>query len=295
MIRERATSSTSATTGAIFRFSGSRTFLDVASRDPLASIRASEVVDHAHDLVLTKTALSPSPRTTGITSTPLPADPGLVPGTTKYRREGASVAPLTASRRRGTPALVLPLALALAVVSGCSNSSSSADGASSATVATVTAPASTTQAVDQTIAQQLTDAVTSYQRVYSSIYLDPRQNLSIVDTVAGGEEAASLRSQAQQLIDKQVTTTGTIAVLRVTVSSVTPSPTAGGATTASVTSCNNVAAVKGTLPDGTSVVDPRRLPQTQAIIQLQNTPSTDPSSWRVTQVRSGATIPCDAS
>ncbi len=293
MIRERATSSTSATTGAIFRFSGSRTFLDVASRDPLASIRASEVVDHAHDLVLTKTALSPSPRTTGITSTPLPPDPGLVTGPTKYTREGASMAPPTASRRRGTPALVLPLAIA--VIAGCSNSSSSADGASSPTVATVTAPAPTTPAVDETIAQQLTDAVTSYQRVYSSIYLDPRQNLSIVDTVAAGEEAASLRSQAQQLIDKQVTTTGTIAVLRVTVSSVTPSPTPGGPTTASVTSCNNVSAVKGTLPDGTSVVDPRRLPQTQATIQLQNTPSTDPSSWRVTQVRSGATIPCDAS
>jgi hypothetical protein len=209
-----------------------------------------------------------------------------------FTGKGAFVAP-TISRRDDTPAIALWLVIAIALMSGCSAAPAAEDPPPS-TAATVTAPASTTPAVDAATTQQLTDAVTSYQRVYSSIYLNPRQDLSIVDTVATGEEAASLRSQAQQLIDKMVTTTGTIAVLRVTVSSVTPSPTPGGATTASVRSCNNVSAVTGTLPDGTSVVDPGRLPETQATIQLQNTSSTDSPSWRVTQVRSGATIPCDA-
>ena len=168
-------------------------------------------------------------------------------------------------------------------------------GSAPATSAATIAPPATTEAANPAEQAVLTNAVSRYWAVYSSIYNDPRQDLAIVATVAGGEEAASLRDQAGQLAAQGIVSVGAVTVARLTVGSLTPSPVAGGPTTANVTTCNDVSSVSGVDPSGASVVDPNRLPQTQAAVRLQNSTPDDPAGWRVIQVRTGPTVPCGPS
>lgn len=157
------------------------------------------------------------------------------------------------------------------------------------------APPATTQAGTAGEQTALTDAVTRYLAVYSSVYANPRQDLTIVDTVAAGEEATSLRDQAAQVAQQGLVSSGAISLLRLTVDSLSPSPVAGGPTIANVTTCNDVAGLSINNPDGSSNSDPNRLPQTQANFQLRNPTPNDSAGWRVIQGRTGPTVPCGPS
>ncbi len=193
--------------------------------------------------------------------------------------------------RRQVPAAALAATAMLA--SGCGARDVSAPGPTPTAV--TVAPPSTGQAGTAAEQAALTAAITRYQSVYSSIYANPRQDLAIVDTVAAGEEAASLRDQAAQVAAQGIVVTGAIKLLRLRVDSVSPSPVAGGPTAANVTTCNDVSGTKATNPDGSSNLNPNRLSQTKTTFQLQNTTPADPAGWRVIQGRSGPTIPCDPS
>lgn len=186
-------------------------------------------------------------------------------------------------------AAVVAAALLVAVGCGTSGASSPAPTPSAATVA----PPTTTQAGSADEQAALTAAVTRYLAVYSSVYSNPRQDLAIIDTVAAGEEATSLRDQAAQVAEQGVVVTGAIKLLRLTVGSVSPTPVAGGPTTANVTTCSDVSGTTATNPDGSSNLNPNRLPQTQATLQLQNPTPSDSAGWRVIQGRTGPTVPCD--
>jgi len=141
--------------------------------------------------------------------------------------------------------------------------------------------------------QQLTDAVTRYEHVYDSLYLDPQQNLNVVDTVATGQGADSLRSQAKQVADQHLIVAGEGKVLRVTVVNTTPTPLdSSQPATATVKSCTDVSTVTGTTPDGRSVVDPKRGPQTQTQYTLINATPAVASAWRVSTL-APSTAPCD--
>ena len=176
---------------------------------------------------------------------------------------------------------------------GCGTGDASGPGPTPTAV--TVAPPSTTQAGTAAEQAALTDAITRYQSVYSSVYANPRQDLAIVDTVAAGEEAASLRDQAAQVAAQGIVVTGAIKLLRLRVDSVSPSPVAGGPTAANVTTCNDVSGTTATNPDGSSNLNPNRLSQTKTTFQLQNPTPADPAGWRVVQGRSGPTIPCDPS
>ncbi len=176
---------------------------------------------------------------------------------------------------------------------GCGTGDASGPGPTPTAV--TVAPPSTTQAGTAAEQAALTDAITRYQSVYSSVYANPRQDLAIVDTVAAGEEAASLRDQAAQVAAQGIVVTGAIKLLRLRVDSVSPSPVAGGPTAANVTTCNDVSGTTATNPDGSSNLNPNRLSQTKTTFQLQNPTPADPAGWRVIQGRSGPTIPCDPS
>jgi len=83
----------------------------------------------------------------------------------------------------------------LAVLVGtaaCSSAPSHPATPGSTMAVTPPPPAATTTAADA-LQQQLTEAVTNYQRVYSSVYTDPTRAPVEVDTVAAGQEAASLK------------------------------------------------------------------------------------------------------
>lgn len=192
-------------------------------------------------------------------------------------------------RHRSAAAALAAVAL---LAAGCGTASSAG---TSATSAATVAPPATTQAGTPAEQIALTDAITRYQAVYSSVYNNPRQDLAIINTVAAGEEAASLRDQAAQLIQQGIVSAGQIKLLRLRVDSVSPNPVAGGPTTANVTTCNDVSGNTGVDPSGKSVVNPNRLPQTQATFRLENPTPDTAAGWRVVQGRSGPTIPCDPS
>jgi hypothetical protein len=107
------------------------------------------------------------------------------------------------------------------------------------------APPATTQAGTAAEQAVLTDAISRYLAVYSSVYANPRQDMAIVDTVASGEEAASLRDQAAQVAQQGLVSSGAIKLVRLKVGSVTPSPVAGGPATANVTTCDDVSGLGG--------------------------------------------------
>jgi hypothetical protein len=188
------------------------------------------------------------------------------------------------------------LAAVLAVSAACGSSEEPAHPAPTGSTAYIIPPppVSNTAASGAALQQQMTDAVTRYQDVYSSVYLNPRQNLSIVDTVATGQESAGLRDQAKQVADQHLIVRGAIKPLRVTVVSTTPTPLdSSRPATVVVKSCNDVSTFSGTTPDGKSVVDPKRLPQTQEQLTLVNASPAVAPAWRVSMVESGTTLPCD--
>lgn len=188
---------------------------------------------------------------------------------------------------------VAALVAAALLAAGC-GTDSAAEAPPPSSPATVAPPATTTTSVDPAVQDRLVVAVTQYLAVYDSVYADPTQDLAVVDTVAGGQEAASLRDQASQVAEQGLVVEGSVELLRLRVDDITPSPAEGGPTTANVTTCNDVSGTTVTNPDGTSNVDPNRLAETQAELQLQNTTPASPDGWRVTQVRTGPTVACDA-
>jgi len=182
----------------------------------------------------------------------------------------------------------------LAVTAACSSAPSHPATPGSTMAVTPPPPAATITAADA-LQQQLTEAVTNYQRIYSSVYTDPTRAPVEVPQVAAGDEATSLIHQAKQVADQHLVVGGAIQVLRVTVVSVTPDPpVVSSPATAIVKACNNVSSFTAVNPAGKSVIDPRRLPQTQATYTLTNPTPSDGTGWRVTRGESGTTIPCDA-
>ena len=128
-----------------------------------------------------------------------------------------------------------------------------------------------------------------------AVYNDPRANLGLVDSAATGQWATNLRYQGQQIIDQNLKVTGTTVVVRTNVASVTPSPVVSGQpASAVVKTCNDVSAIQITKADGSSGVNPNRLPQNQATLTLSSPNPVDPAAWRVSDVIEGATIPCDS-
>ena len=204
------------------------------------------------------------------------------------RRPGLGSSTGRAGPRRATGCVAGALAL-LAVTAACS-SNTPAPPPPTAPVAPFPAP------VPATLQQQLTDAVTRYQTVYDSVYNNPHQDLSVVDTVATGQEANSLKYQAKQVADQHITSSGAIKVLRAVVVTETPNPPiTSQPAMAIVKACIDVSATTGTTPDGKSVVDPKRLAQTQETLTLTTSTPEKPSAWRVSKVESGAALPCDPS
>ena len=192
------------------------------------------------------------------------------------------------ARRRGATAALAAFAL---LAAGCGTDTTARTPATNppATIA----PPSTAQAGTEAEKATLTTAINRYLAVYDSVYNNPRQNLVVVDTVASGEEAASLRDQAAQVARQGIVSAGQTKLLRLRVDSLTPNPVAGGPSVANVTTCNDVSGTTATNPDGSSSLNPARLPQTRATFQLQNPTPHDAAGWRVIQVRTGPTVPCD--
>ncbi len=154
-------------------------------------------------------------------------------------------------------------------------------------------PVSNTAPIGAVLHQQLTNAVTRYEHVDDSVYLNPRQNLTVVDTVAIGQAADALKYQAKQVADQHLIVTGEGKVLRVTVVSTNPNPLdSSQPATATVKSCSDVSATTVTTPDGKSNVDPRRGSQVQTVLTLTNATPAVPTAWRVSTL-APSTSPCD--
>lgn len=148
---------------------------------------------------------------------------------------------------------------------------------------------------DPVLASALDEAARRYWSVQSQVYLDPRSNMGLVDTAATGAWADNLRSQGQQIIDKNLRVTGSITVVRTNIASVMPSPAMPGqAATAVVKTCNDVSAVQVDRADGSSTIDPNRLPQNQAALTLINSDPSAAGAWRVSAIDQGPAVPCDS-
>ena len=192
-------------------------------------------------------------------------------------------------------------ALALLPLAACGSSSSG--GGSSSSLATTVLPVPSARpstaapgtAQDPVLVAALDTAARHYWQVESAVYTNPRANLPLVDTAATGQWAVNLRYQGQQVIDQNLRVTGTTAVVRTNVGSVSPSPVVPGQTaTAVVKTCNDVSAVQVTRPDGSSGVDPKRLPQNQATLTLTNPTPADTTAWRVSAIAQGPALQCDS-
>jgi hypothetical protein len=180
---------------------------------------------------------------------------------------------------------------ALAGTSGCSSAGTS--GQQPPTTAPTISPPRQPPDPTPELQKQLGDAVTRYEQVNNAVYSNPRQDLSVVDTVATGQGADSLKSQARQVADQHLTVTGAIKVIRVSVVRVDPDPPVPSApATATVKACNDVSTTTVTTPDGKSDVDPKRGPQTQTVLALTNPTPSNPATWLVATSEL-ATSPCD--
>ena len=199
------------------------------------------------------------------------------------------------TRLRGGPARIVGLVGAvLAVSAGCSSSEPAHPAPTGSTLyVTPPPPVSNTAPTGEVLHQQLTDAVTRYEHVNDSVYLNPRQDLTVVDTVAIGQAADSLKYQAKQVADQHLIVTGEGKVLRVTVVSTNPNPLdSSQPATATVKSCSDVSATTVATPDGKSNVDPRRGSQVQTVLTLTNATPAVPAAWRVSTL-APSTSPCD--
>lgn len=148
---------------------------------------------------------------------------------------------------------------------------------------------------DPALASALDEAARRYWSVQSQVYLEPRANMGLVDTAATGQTATDLRFQAQQIIDKNLRVTGSVAVVRTNIASVMPSPVVSGQlATAVVKTCNDVSAIQIDTADGTSTIDPNRLPQNQASLTLVNADPSASAGWRVSAIDQGPAVPCDS-
>ncbi len=185
----------------------------------------------------------------------------------------------------------------IAAAAGCSTHTSppAPQGATVFVAPPASTPPTPSADAGSGLQQPLTNAVTRYTQVYSSLYVNPRQDLSVIDTVATGQGADSLRSQATQVADQHLIVTGEIKVLRVTVVSVDPNPPiAASPATVTVKSCNDVSSTTVTTSGGKSNVDPKRGPQTQTVLMLTNANPANAAAWRVSTVEPSTTL-CDPS
>ncbi len=199
--------------------------------------------------------------------------------------------------RSGPVPIIACLGAAVAILTifaGCSSAAPTNPAPTGSTLyLTPPPPVVNTAPSGAALQQQLTDAVTRYEHVYDSLYLDPQQNLNVVDTVATGQAADSLRSQAKQVADQHLIVAGEAKVLRVTVVNTTPTPLGSSQpATATVKSCTDVSAITLKTPDGKSNVDPKRGPQTQTQYTLINATPAVAAAWRVSAL-APSTAPCD--
>ena len=205
-------------------------------------------------------------------------------------------------RRRNSFLKVAAGALAVLPLAAACGSSPEVGGAPTSLATTVlplpsAAPSSAVPGTvqDPQLVAALDAAARRYWEVQTAVYVDPRKNMPLVDTAATGDWATNLRNQGQQIIDKNLTVTGTETVVSTSIASVVPSPVVDGqVATATVKTCVDYSTFTLTRPDGSSGVDPKRLPQNQSTLTLTNSTPQDPAAWRVSGVSQGPTIPCDS-
>jgi hypothetical protein len=189
-------------------------------------------------------------------------------------------------------------ALLLLPLAACGTSSGTGSGLGTTTLPVPSARPTTVtpgSVQDPQLASALDAAARHYWTVEDAVYNDPRANMGLVDSAATGQSAMDLRYQGQQIIDQNLKVTGATVVVRTNVASVTPSPVVSGEpATAVVKTCNDVTGVQSTKADGSSGINPNRLPQNQATLTLTSPNPTDPAAWRVSELVQGSTIPCDS-
>jgi len=196
-------------------------------------------------------------------------------------------APMTRTRHRSVMAVVAA-GLSLAALTGCGTNSTAAPPTSSAAQLT---PPTNPPTPAQIAEQQVTPVVQHFTQVVSSVFANPTQNLAVIDTVATGDAAASMRDQARQTLDNKLVLKGESRVVSVHLSDYQPN---ARPVTATTRVCQDVSGSTITRPDGKSDVDPQRLDKNLAILTLTNATPNDPAGWRVSKADYNSRRPCAA-
>ncbi len=194
---------------------------------------------------------------------------------------------MTRTRHRSVMAVVAA-GLSLAALTGCGTNSTAAPPTSSAAQLT---PPTNPPTPAQIAEQQVTPVVQHFTQVVSSVFANPTQNLAVIDTVATGDAAASMRDQARQTLDNKLVLKGESRVVSVHLSDYQPN---ARPVTATTRVCQDVSGSTITRPDGKSDVDPQRLDKNLAILTLTNATPNDPAGWRVSKADYNSRRPCAA-
>jgi hypothetical protein len=195
---------------------------------------------------------------------------------------------MTRTTKHRNAMAVVAAGLSLAALTGCGTNSTAAPPTSSAAQLT---PPTNPPTPAQIAEQQVTPVVQNFTQVVSSVFANPTQNLAVIDTVATGDAAASMRNQARQTLDNKLVLKGESRVVSVHLSDYQPN---ARPVTATTRVCQDVSGSTITRPDGKSDVDPQRLDKNLAILTLTNVTPNDPAGWRVSKADYNSRRPCDA-
>lgn len=196
------------------------------------------------------------------------------------------------TRTRTTATAVGAALLSCAALAGCGGAEAGPTPAPTATSLPLPSPAPPSPG--QIVEQQITDAVTRYDEVATSLFTNPAADLAVIETVATADEATSLRSQVEQIRAARLQVTGAVNLATVRVTDFQPSA-AESAVTAAARVCQDVSTYKVARPDGTSDIDPQRLDRTLAEMTLTNITPGDASGWRVSLSSNNSRTACDPS
>ena len=195
---------------------------------------------------------------------------------------------MTRTTKHRNAMAVVAAGLSLAALTGCGTNSTAAPPTSSAAQLT---PPTNPPTPAQIAEQQVTPVVQHFTQVVSSVFANPTQNLAVIDTVATGDAAASMRDQARQTLDNKLVLKGESRVVSVHLSDYQPN---ARPVTATTRVCQDVSGSTITRPDGKSDVDPQRLDKNLAILTLTNATPNDPAGWRVSKADYNSRRPCAA-
>ncbi len=195
---------------------------------------------------------------------------------------------MTRTTKHRNAMAVVAAGLSLAALTGCGTNSTAAPPTSSAAQLT---PPTNPPTPAQIAEQQVTPMVQHFTQVVSSVFANPNQNLAVIDTVATGTAATSMRDQARQTLDNKLVFKGDSRVVWVHLTDYKPNVSPVTATTRV---CQDVSGSTITRPDGKSDVDPQRLDKNLAILTLTNATPNNPAGWRVSNADYNSRRPCDA-